>query len=292
MNITKRLFTYPVLSEEKDDYDNSVFDVEEQYGMDGVNYLHFRFIIKMNNPELQHLVDLGEAEYVIHMECSTTAFRTTFYSISEYIECDVPIGRLNGKLDITALIIAKKEIKGFTSTDLNEDFQGITFDFSKGNILGYKNLSSLDIVKNFEEFSNASSIFVIYKRLTTEPKPIDVNIDGPQIKVGLGTNEYDIYSRFCKKPQFQPILNSMIVFPALVYVFEELQQKDGIEFCEDKAWFISLNNAYAKRGIDFVDEINGEKTSVQLAQEAMELPLTSALSMMAELFENDDMDQE
>ena len=148
---------------------------------------------------------------------------------------------------------------------------------------GYKNLPSLDIVKNFEELSNAGSIFMVYKRLTTEPKPMDVNIDSSQIKIGLGTHEYELYLRFCKKVQFQPILNSMIVLPALVYVFEELKQENGIECNEGKAWFVSLNKAYEKRGINFIDEIQSEeKTSVQLAQEAMEIPLSEALVMLSE----------
>lgn len=287
MNITKRLYAYPVLSEEKDDYNNSVFDISLNYRMQSVSELNFDFDIKMNNEELQHLLTSGKAEFVIHMECSTTAFRTTLHTIAEQISFSVPVGRLNGKIEVTALIIAKEKITNFTSKDWNEDFDSISFEFLKGTILGYKNLPTLDIVKNFEELSNASSIFMVYKRLTTEPKPMDVNIDSAQIKIGLGTQEYELYSRFCKKVQFQPILNSMIVLPALVYVFEELKQENGIESNEGKAWFLSLNKAYEKRGIDFIDEIQSEeKTSVQLAQEAMEIPLSEALVMLSELFDN------
>lgn len=287
MNITKRLYAYPVLSDEKDDYNKSVFNVSLDYGMYSVSELNLNFNIKMDNEELQCLLTRGKAEFVIHMECSTTAFRTTLHTIAEQITYNVPVGRLNGKLEITALIVAKDVITNFTSKDWNEDFDNASFDFLKGSILGYMNLPSLDIVKNFEELSNVSSIFMVYKRLTTEPKPMDVNIDSSQIKLGLGTQEYELYLRFCKKVQFQPVLNSMIVLPALVYVFEELRQENSIENHEGKAWFVSLNKAYEKRGINFIDEIqSGEKTSVQLAQEAMEIPLSKALVMLSELFEN------
>lgn len=287
MNISKRLYAYPVLSEEKDDYNKSVFDVSLNYGKQSVSELYFNFDIKMDNEELQHLLTSGKAEFVIHMECSTTAFRTILHTIDEQIIYNVPVGRLNGKLEVTALIVAKEDITNFISKDWNEDFDSVSFDFLKGTILGYKNLPSFDILKNFEELSNASSIFMVYKRLTTEPKPMVVDIDSSQIKIGLGTQEYELYSRFCKKVQFQPILNSMIVLPALVYVFEELKQENGIEDNEGKAWFVSLNKAYDKREINFIDEIQSEgKTSVQLAQEAMEIPLSEALVMLSELFEN------
>lgn len=287
MNITKRLYTYPVLSEEKDDYKSSVYDVDFQYRMNGVNNLLLEFNITLDNEEIRKLILDGKAEYVIHIECTNTAFRTTLHSITEQSYIDIPVGRIFGKLEVIALIVLKDNINHFVNSDWNDDYNGISFNLAKGSIIGYKNLPALDIVKNYEELTSASSIFTIYKRLTTEEKPMDVNIDSSLIKIGLGTQEYEIYSRFCKKTQFQPILNSMLVFPALVYVFEELKQETGIEANQGKAWYISLDKAYEKRGINFIDEIKDDtKTSVQLAQEAMELPLSKALSMFTELFEN------
>lgn len=286
MNITKRLYTYPVLSEETDDYNSSVFDVDLQYMMNGVNNLQLEFNFTLDNEELQNLIIDGKAEYVIHIECSNTAFRTMLHSITEQLSIDIPVGRIYGKLEIIALIVSKESINNFMNYDWNDDYIGISFNLSKGSILGYKNLPVLDIVKNYEELTSASSIFLVYKRLTTEEKPMKVNIDSAQIRIGLGTQEYDTYSHFCRKSQFQPILNSMIVFPVLVYVFEELKQEAGIEANQGKAWYISLSKAYEKRGINFIDEIRDElKTSVQLAQEAMEFPLSKALSIFTELFE-------
>ena len=116
---------------------------------------------------------------------------------------------------------------------------------------------------------------------------MEVDLSTPQIGIGLGIKEYEIYSRYCEKEELQPILNSMMVFPALVYVFEELKQDDGIDNYSGRNWYISLSRAYEKRGVNLEDEIlNSEKPSVQLAQEAMELPLNAALTKIAELFEN------
>ena len=63
----------------------------------------------------------------------------------------------------------------------------------------------------------------------------------------------------------------MMIFPALVYVFEELKQENGIDNYSGRNWYVSLSKAYEKRGVDLEDELlNSDKTSVQLAQEAME----------------------
>lgn len=292
MNITKRLYTYPVLSEERNDYQHSIFDAGVNYKMNGANSLHLEFNIELDNVELLSLINRGEAEYVIHVECSNTSYRDAIHSITEFVEKDIPIGRVNGRIEVVVLIVSKIDIKNLEVEDWVEDYQGITFDLSKGSILAYKNIPTFDIIKNYEELNSASSIFKVYKRITTEPKPMEVDLDSAQIGIGLGLEEFEIYSRFCDKAQFQSILNTMVVFPALVYVFEELKQDDGIENNDGKKWFISLSKAYEKRGIDIDDEIkNNEKTSVQLAQEAMELPLTSALKRLSEIFETNEEEE-
>ena len=78
----------------------------------------------------------------------------------------------------------------------------------------------------------------------------------------------------------------MLVLPALVYVFEELKQDGGEETYHHKEWFVALEKAYAKRGVEFMDEVlNPEKTSYQLAQEAMELPLSKAFDQIPAFFD-------
>ena len=73
MNITNRLFAYPVLSDEKADYKESIFNVDFEQVMQGVNSLQLNFDIAMNCRELQEMILNGQAEYVIHLECTTTA---------------------------------------------------------------------------------------------------------------------------------------------------------------------------------------------------------------------------
>ena len=287
MNITKRLYTYPVLSEERDDYIDSVFDADVQYKMNGVNNLLFDFDIKMNNKDLQKMILEGDAEYVIHIECANTSFRTTIHDISNFVSKGIPVGRINGRIEIIVLIVTKKDIIHFVNPNWVDDYQGLSFELSKGRILAYKNIPAIDIVKNYEEFNNASSIFKVYKLLTTESKPMEVDLSTARLQ------EYEIYSRFCDKEEFQPILNSMMVFPALVYVFEELKQENEIDNYEGRNWYISLSKAYEKRGVNLKNELlTSYKTSVQLAQEAMELPLNAALRKFADLFETGDEEED
>lgn len=291
MNITNRLFTYPVLSEEKDDYKNSIFLVDFEQTMQGVNSMKLSFDIAMTCPELEQLIIKGLAEYVIHLECSTTAYREVLRSVSKHIDYEVPIGRINGTFEAVAFIILKKNISAFSSKDWIDEYEGTTFSLYAGSILAYQNLPDLDITKDYEEFTNAGSIFSIYKRLTDNDKPADISLDSSKIRIGLGSKDYDIYSVYSNKSELQVLFHSMMILPALVYVFEELKQDGGEETYRNKEWFISLEKAYAKRGIVFMDEVlNTEKTSYQLAQEAMELPLSRALDQIPAFYNESEED--
>lgn len=289
MNITKRLYTYPVLSNEKDDYVNSTIKVEAKHAMSGVNTLELDFDIEMNCDVLKNMINNGQAAYIIHLECSTTAFRTAIKSQIPHIHKEIPISRLNGNVEMVAFIIATENIKHFKSKDWNEDFGDIDFNLEKGSVLAYENLNELNITKDYEEFSNASSIFMVYKRITDEIKPIDVELEGHKIRIGLGSDEYKIYTRFYKRSEMQPILNSMIILPALVYVFEELKQQGGIEQYRNRKWYESLEQAYIKRGINLEDEILSEdKKSIVLAQEAMDFPINYALTQIENLYSTEE----
>lgn len=291
MNITNRLYTYPVLSDEKNDYQKSRFDVDVKQYMNGINTIVLEFNIDMTNAELGQLIRDGKAEYVIHLEGSSTAFRISLHSSTNYIKYEIPIGRVNGKLEMVAFIVSREDITHFSSVDLDDDYEGLKFSISKSSILGYQNLPPLEITKDFEEFSNASSIFLVYKRLTEEDKPIEIGLDSHKIRIGLGSAEYNVFAKFSNKVELQPVFHSMLILPTLVYVFEELRQEGGIDNYSSREWFLSLEKSYSKRGVDFLGEIqDSEKPSIELAQEAMELPLNKAFSQIANIYEN--MDEE
>ena len=142
------------------------------------------------------------------------------------------------------------------------------------------------MTKDYEEFSNANSIFTVYKRITDDDKPAEISLDSSKIRIGLGTRDYDTYARYSVKTELQAIFNSMLILPALVYVFEELKQENGEELYRNKEWFLALEKSYAKRGISLMDEVlNSDKESYQLAQEAMELPISKALNQIPAFFD-------
>lgn len=89
MEIKNRLFPYPVLCDNNDDYIESKFDVtvtkEEK-----LNDIILHFDIELDNTELLSLIREGKAEYVMHIECPYTSYRKVVRGFSKPIEYSIP----------------------------------------------------------------------------------------------------------------------------------------------------------------------------------------------------------
>lgn len=284
---TDKPFTYPVLSEGRDDYKTCKFNAGFQLKQT-VTALNLDFEFKTDCEEINKLIAYDKAEYLIHLECPTTFFRKTFSTAASNISTQINLSRIKKNLEIVALIVAKRKVKDFFCADWNEDFEGWKFNFEKGNVLAYKVLQTLRLPENIE-FAKNESIFLICKKLVDDDRPFEVNLDGDKIKIFLGEKDFKTFTRYAEKNDMQPILNAMVIFPTLVYIFDEL--REDIQMYESADWFISLCEAYKKHGLNFVSEItDSDKKSIELAQEVMELPITNALKNLSAIYEDGDED--
>ena len=284
---TDKPFTYPVLSEGRDDYKTHKFNAEVQLKQN-ISSLNLSFEFKTDCEEINKQIANDRAEYLIHLECPTTFFRKTLTSAAPEISTQINLSRIKKSLEIVAFIVAKRNFKDFFCEDWNDDFEGLKFNLEKGNVLAYKVLPTLRLPEN-ADFANNESIFLLCKKLVDDDRPFEVNLDGDKIKIFLGENDFKIFNRYAEKNDMQPILNAMVIFPTLVYVFDEL--REDLQMYESADWFVSLSEAYRKRGLNFVSEItDSDKQSIELAQEVMELPITNALKNLSKIYEDGDDD--
>lgn len=295
MNITNRLYTYPVLSQDKDDYKTSVFEVTVSTENSTVSNFDLKFNCRLTNKEIRNLMLFEKsAEYVVHIECPTTSFRTAVVGdVRGEFSYQIPYKDVNGKVEVVAFVLATKDIKNFSSADWNEDFEGLTFDIPKGSILAFENLDDFMIIKDDQDLMHASSIFSVFKRNTDESKPAVVELNSDKIKIGLCAKEYNLYNKYANVEATRTLVNTLVVLPALVYVFEELRQEESEESYKEKVWYISLAKAYRKKGINLREVLmDDSKTSYECAQEAMDLPINLALGGLEEIFTASEEDSE
>ena len=285
----RRLFTYPVLAEGRDDYKTCNFSAEMKISSDDANNFVLEINFSTDCAELKKLIEGGDAEYLLHVECPATIYREIFCSSRETFSCKISRDRVKKEVNFVAMIVLRRDVKNFSGKDWNEDFNRLNFNLPRGSVLAYKNLSKLLIYDELNIFKNVASIFSIYRRAGDE-NSCEANLEYDKIKIGLNAKDYDLYRKYCSNPNMQPILNAMIIFPALVYVFDELKAYDDVEeVFGGKAWFRSLAMSYRRKKINFVEHISKEEnTSFELAQEVMDFPITKALKNISLIFDAED----
>lgn len=288
MEIKNRLFPYPVLCVENDDYENCCFDITTKVKED-INDIVLDFDIKLeNNEELQWLIRDGYAQFVIHIECSSTAFRTMITSVSTKKTVRIPKARVNNVISLLGMIVAEKDIVGFKSKLLNEDYDE-EINFNRGAILAYRNLPKVYVTKNYEELAGDNSFFTIIKRNDIEEAealPVVYDITDAKIKILVSAKTYDEYIKYHANPTMQPLLNTLLVMPAIAHMVDELRNCGDIEKFKPLYWFQKISKSCKLQGKDFLNDIiYSDIPCVEVAQAMLQMPIERAFECLSRVIE-------
>lgn len=235
MDIKYKMFPYPVLGDLYDDYKNSKILDDIHYEKVGKEII-FKMRCYTNNIELRELIDRGKASYTFHIECPQTSYRNILKTNKEVADFTVNEDKICGKVQVCVFIIANSDIKNFKSCDFDEVYEDASFNIEKGNIIAISNQYNLQIDKEKEDLGKVPSIFSIFKEIGKVEGGMSFELGGDKIKILLCEKDYESYKKIANSPRLQPVLHSMIIIPALVYVFE-LLRKEEFENYEDNRWF-------------------------------------------------------
>lgn len=280
MEIKNRLYPHPVLRENNDDYINSSFEMDLSYERD-IKRLKLNINFKLDNKTLEKMLLDEKVQYVVHIECPKTSYRkiitTTEKSLSENLKDE----NILGKIQVTSFIVVKESILNYENESFNSDYFGMKFNLEKGTILAIGDSYKIDVDKEKESLGNVPSIFTICKKMTTDETGINIEYNMNKIRIDLNISDYEKYTQLVSTSgQFIDVINSSLIFPALIYVFEKLKNEfDEIEE-NDYRWFKALKNIFEKYGYRFNQELFENETSLQLAQKILEFPFSKSLNAL------------
>ena len=209
----------------------------------------------------------------MHIESPETSYRLVKGTKENILTVDLKDENLLGKTSLCPFIVAKKDIEDFTSLDLNSDYQGVLFSFQKGSIIAIGDQFDFKVDKEKEDLSSVPSIFTIYKKETVEDMPMEIELCSNKIRIGLNIPDYENYNVNVRN--MPDIVNSFIIFPALVYTFEQL--KTGFDDFKEYRWFQAIEKIFKKYSLVFSQEMFDKVTSIELSQKIMSMPIKKAL---------------
>lgn len=286
MEIKYKLYPYPVLSSYSNDYENGTFDVTIDIVRDGYD-LRVDFLAALTCQSLLDCIKQGTAKYVYHLECAQTGFRTVVQTdkVSEVYMLQNKF--VNGKLQICPFIVAVEDLKAYTSPDFHEDYQGVAFDIEAGCVMAVGKMVTVDISKDIDDLANTPSIFNISKNPDPNCKQMLVDMSQRKIIIKLPISDFYSYKALSTTLLAQPILNSLTVVPALVYVLEELRASSIQERSEnsDTLWYKVLSKALLTQfDCDIESEEYNNQNFLVLAQKLINNPVTDAFTFLTSSF--------
>ena len=275
MEIKNRLFPYPVLCGDTDDYIGEVDFSIVPKTRETTHEILFEYDFSVNCHSLENVLRKGEAEYILHIECSTTSFRIALKSSVPHIDYRLSKSRVNGEVNLVAMIVAKKAIDDYDNSDLNEDYAEEKISFNKGAILAYQNLPSVFVSKKTDSLANNESFFTVIKQVSLDPneiKPLAFNLHSDKIQILVDEKTYEAFLRY---QQSKSIAMAMLLLPALSFMVTEAA--DTPDSYSQFVWFQRMKKFYSMQGKDFVEDVlRSDDNPVNIAQEMLQNPISNA----------------
>ncbi len=287
MRIKNKLFPYPTVQSNNGVYKSAKYDTLISCLIEG-NQCKLLFQAHINIPEIQELIEKGQASYVFHLECARTYFRRVVAFQTERHGIIISGNDVDRQLEVCPMIVATEDINSFTCTDLSDIFSGEEISFEKGDIIAIGSQQLLTIVKEQDTLKKLSSIFYVDSYPDDmDNKHMSIIPDDKQIGILIPKNDAARFRQCKDDPKRKNTLFSAFYFPALIGVVDLMKSQDGEEF-SDALWYIHLSAKGKEKGIGEVDQWQ-DRTAFEIAQILFDYPVTRYLKELATISEGEEL---
>lgn len=285
MLIRNKYFPYPVIAEGNDSYTTATFTSDVDFEKDGY---HIKLILRAstNNDGINALIETKKASFVHHIECTQTCYRHAVITDDEETTFQIHQSKLNGTVQISTVIVANEDIKGYKNPDFSTDYKGFSFNIKRGCLLAIGGCVEIELNKQKDDLENTSSIFSIVPNLDQNETIINVDISStkPKIVIYIPIKGFNIYKNLSSNLELQSIMHSMIIVPALAQVFEDLKasRHELYNYSDSNCrWFKALTKACKNLKIELNEQSLENLDSYKTAQLLMDSPTMRALNYLA-----------
>lgn len=282
MDIHYRLYPYPVLTEYSDDYVGSRFSFSLKVEQE-IHELILNVEFKLKNEELSRMIESGQAQFLLHIECSQTCYRSIETTDKFNIQKKIADRELNGKVSVCAFIIAKQDLPAYSNRNFNPDYGNTRFEIDSGSILAIAGQYNLNITKDTEELAKTPSIFTICKYAADTDEFMTFDYDTDKIVIKLSEKAFENYRSMVNMPSMLPVTYSMMIVPALIYVFEALKREEDFSEFEPRRWFMAMKRTFRRQDIELDRDTLERYPSYELAQRLLDTPIGRALDAIVNM---------
>lgn len=268
MRFNNLAFPYPILDASdptRDDYIDGGYQVSMQQSETSEDgYVTFTFKHLCSVLELQHLVDEGKAQYGVLLSCSDTLRREMHLSSISEQKVSILISELHGRVEMIPQIIVVSPVYGYSSDDLNEEYDDIAFDLNPGDVLA----TDQSIIRFFE-FNRLSFETLIIVRTVEELDPLSyqITLDTNYIYIDMGVKIRKLWDELRAEIDKRPFLAMSIYKDCFLHALQELISDD--DEVMDKRWARALSQKLEENGLHYNENASLNDINM-LAQKLLE----------------------
>ncbi len=260
MRFKNRLSPYPILDNYGDDYINSSFTAEYEVSIQ-FSEVYGKITFKLENEEIEALIADKKAEYLVHIECPSTCFRTIISTLEKEAEFKLNSKDLSKTIEIRTFVVLTENVCDFSSKSFHPDYTGQKFDLSAHQIIAVGKAMNFNVEKDEKDLDSLPSIFRIIKMKDTKKGSLSINTDNDDhIIIGLAENVYGLYGNL-GKTTFKAAAFTLVLLPALIIIIQRMHDYRNDEDFKNRHWFQVINTLLEKNKFK-LDDVKLENDSL------------------------------
>lgn len=264
MKVKNISYPYPVLGNEDDIKGEFVPKFNHILG----NKIELKVKFELKNPTIEKLIEEGKAIFSVEVECNSTFFRTSFLSNNYEDSFEIDSPRCRDRVVVKFYVRANQSLVDYSNADSNKDYEGITFDLSKGDVLACGGQSSFIAEKGFDPLRPVVSSFIAVQEGDDKEGPIKVDFwDSNRIFIKLNKQDWNKYQALKGRQWIAPIIHSAIVFPVLAEAIRLMEFEQDVQ---GTRWCARLKTIMEQKGL-------AEDDPFSSAQGILQYPLSRSL---------------
>jgi hypothetical protein len=259
----QKAFPNPVLRPFSDDYAEVEFQVVVDFEItEGMVKAHINYAL--SSDEILDQIQQGNAEYVSIISCRDTYHRKVLKSSSGDSVSEFNIHDLRGEVRVDAYVYASRDIKNFTTQDINSEFGSGPFTFTAGDVLAQDESQIFYIDRDL--FKPVTSVFELVKQDNLSNGEWSISFDQDHIQIGLSQYMKEKIDDARNTTENRAILLNSIYFASVMQAVQKL--KESSDEYEGRKWAEVFMMQLHNKGIDL-----SSHDSYIIAERLMKYPL-------------------
>tara|TARA_B100000674_G_C37877172_1_gene932532 strand:+ start:424 stop:1251 length:828 start_codon:yes stop_codon:yes gene_type:complete len=235
---------YPLLNNEKGNFQYSSFDCKLVESKLEKGIYFFQFKAELNDDVLSGLIDEGKVSFVVKVE-SKPYFLNYYRSSKGNYEVEITLDykeiSSEFRFEFTPMLISNVALD-YKNQNADSPLCDYTFNIKSHQVLGSTSTMTLRFETAYRTID--SGPLVVIRRLSAPEKPkagsMDINLnDDDQIFVEISSDTFDRFSEVNRRDS--KLLESLIALPVLQYALNELMNDSQLL---DKQWAKNLDDEF------------------------------------------------